>query len=373
MNRPPNLTRQLRRAPTQYLPILRLASGGMAEVWMADAVFEDGESHPVAIKRVHPHLTKDPLYRSMFEDEARLGMALRHPNIVRVYDGREIGDTLIMVMDMVDGASLKAVLDRARDHGSRLPVPVALFIAREVAQGLAYAHGATDAQGAPLEVIHRDVSPHNILLSKQGEVKLADFGLADAKVHETARAADSVAGKLGYLAPEEVLSGTSDHRVDLFAVGVVLWEMLAGERLFQVADPKATVRNVVTKVVPRLSMESPSPSRKVRVSGEIDDLLARLLVREREKRVPSGEALVKDLDRLLGGPEGVAEARRSLALAVGLHCAEGSGDSRPDSLLPERREPLADLLAAFVDAVEQDQTDAGARALNPSDFRLPAT
>ncbi|MBK7153649.1 MAG: serine/threonine protein kinase [Sandaracinaceae bacterium] len=165
--------------PTQYKPVSRIAVGGMAEVWRGTATFEGGDEYPVAIKRVLPHIT-DPLFRAMFKDEARLGMTLRHPNIVPVYDARDIGGTYLMIMELVDGDSLKGLLDRAFEAARPMPEATALYIAQQLAAGIAYAHRAVDANGKPMNIIHRDVSPHNLLLGKNGVVKLTDFGPADA-------------------------------------------------------------------------------------------------------------------------------------------------------------------------------------------------
>ena len=248
-SRSTRLSTKLRRAPTRYRPLSRIATGGMAEVWRAEATFEDGGSHEVAIKRVLPQMGQ-PLYRAMFEDEARLGMLLRHPNIVRVYDARDIGGTFIMVMELVDGDSLKSVLERAHGRGACMPVATALHITRELIRALDYVHTAMDGDGNHLGILHRDISPHNLLLGKNGDVKLTDFGLADARVHEHARSEDLVGGKLGYLAPEIIRRQKADHRIDLFAAAITCWEMLAGRRLFQGNDDRETLMRVGRCQVP---------------------------------------------------------------------------------------------------------------------------
>src|SRR5690606_24356219 len=183
------------------------------------------ERHPVAIKRVLPELAGQPVFRSMFEDEARLGMALRHDNIVRVFDARDVGGTFIMIMELVDGTSLKDLLARAHVRRAPMPVPTAPPVARELARALDYAHTARDEQGRRLGIVHRDVSPHNLLLGRGGRVKLADFGLADASVHETQLDDGMLGGKLGYLAPEIIRQEPTSHQIDIFALGIVLWEM----------------------------------------------------------------------------------------------------------------------------------------------------
>ncbi len=352
------LTTRLRGAPTRYEPTARLAAGGMAEVWRADAVFEDGERHPVAIKRVLPSLANQEVYRSMFVDEARLGMALHHPNIVRVYDARDIGGTYLMVMELVDGVSLKDLLARAHERGAPMPAPLAVHIALQLARALDYAHTATDERGHPLGVIHRDVSPHNLLLGRNGEVKLADFGLADASVHETHLGDGMLGGKLGYLAPEVVRQQPSDHRIDVFALGIVLWEMLCGRRLFQGPTDGDTVRAVAACEVP------PARAHNRGATPELDAFLWEILAASLDARTPTAGHAVAELEALREALD-PSVGERDVALLVGLHLA--SERPRP-SVTPQA---LADLLvqelAVFAEsALVSDPV--GATPLDPDSF-----
>jgi len=329
----------------------------MAEVWKARAVLETGESYYVAVKRVLPELAKQDLYRSMFEDESRLGMLMRHPNVVRVYDAREVAGTYLMVMELVDGTALKSLLDRAHDRGACMPVAAALHVIRQLALGLDYAHLATDERGQHLGIIHRDVSPHNVLLSRNGAVKLADFGLANAAVHQTMRTEELVGGKLGYLAPETVLQKPADHRIDIFAAGIVLWEMLAGRRLFHDDADATTVRNVVRKTIEPVSKYNSS------VTPEVDALVHRVLDRNPDKRIASARALVEDVDAVLKSVDPRVGAR-DVSLLVGLHLAGGRAEPATRGGL----DALAGELDAFVDAAGGAQYDLGAQPLDPSQF-----
>lgn len=353
------ISSQLRRAPTRYRPISRIAVGGMAEVWRADAIFEDGTSHQVAIKRVLPQIGDD-LFRAMFEDEARLGMLLRHRNIVRVYDARNVGNTYIMVMELVDGDSLKGLVERAHKRNARFPIPAALHITRELAKALAYVHTAVDKEGNHLGIIHRDVSPHNILLGRNGEVKLTDFGLADAEVHAHQRDENQVGGKIGYLAPEVIRRSEPDHRIDLFAVGIVLWEMLAGRRLFRGKDDAETVRLVARCVVPEIRKVNPNVPRGVAA------VLDKLLVPFPDSRFGSGHALVDALDEQIEAIDREVGAR-DVSLLVGLHLAqvrkEKPAEERPFAVA----ELLAQELSAFADQAQGDMF-GGDAPLDPSDF-----
>lgn len=352
----------MQRAPTRYEPLTRIASGGMAEVWRGDAVFEDGERYPVAIKRVLPELASQQLYRSMFEDEARLGMALKHENIVRVYDAREVAGTYIMIMELVDGTSLKEILSRAQERGAPMPVATALYISLQLAKALDYAHRAKDETGGALGVIHRDVSPHNLLLGRTGVVKLADFGLADANVHSTQLDDGVLGGKLGYLAPEIVRAEKTTHQVDLFALGIVLWEMLSGRRLFSRETDVQTVRAVGACEVP------PARAHNRNVTEGVEDFLRDILASSPEDRILTAGSVVARLEVLLDeidrevGP-------RDVGLLVGLHLASVA-QSRPPVTTSD---PLALLLAQELEAFAEAAAAAGvspigAEPLDPDSF-----
>lgn len=356
------LSTRLRQSPTSYLPVERIAVGGMAEVWRGEAVFEDGGRHPVAIKRVLPELAKEPLYRSMFKDEARLGMSLCHENIVRVYDARDVGGTLIMIMELVDGTSLKDLLRRAMDRRAPMPVATALHITLHLARALAYAHDVRDSEGNPLGIVHRDVSPHNLLLSREGDVKLTDFGLADASVHETKLGGDMLGGKLGYLAPEIIEQKGATHLIDVFATGIILWEMLAGRRLFDAGSDAATVRAVAACQVPAAS------DFNRRVPWEVDSLLGQLLTCDLEERVQSAGEAAQHLESLIAEVDPDVGAR-DVSLLVGLH--QASRRSIPPSPPSGLAELLQQELQAFLDADNPDaQSFEGAIPLDPDPFRV---
>jgi len=347
---------RFRRGPTRYVPLRRLALGGMAEVWRGEAIFEGGDRHPIAIKRVLPQLAKDPMYRSMFEDEARLGMLLRHENIVRVYDAREVAGTFIMILELVDGTSLKAVLDRAHARRAGMPVATALHMARELLRALDYAHHATDAEGKPLGIIHRDVSPHNLLLGRDGGVKLADFGLADASVHNTSLDGGMLGGKLGYLAPEIIAQKPASSSIDLFAAGIVLWEALCGRRLFQGADDMATVRAVA-------KCDVPIPSKLMRrIPKDVDTIVMRALAKDPAHRPATCEELAQEIDAVLEKLDPHVSSK-DVGLIVGLHLAAEPPPPQPS------HEALVDLFAQELDAFIQGQgPEAGAMPLDPTLF-----
>ena len=218
------------RGPGRYQLGERIAAGGMAEIFAATG--GDGSyAGPIVIKRMLDHLAGDRTFRDMFVDEARLSTRLDHPNVVRVVDFEASEAGLFLVMEYVDGPDLLLVLSRIAKQGRALPPELAVYIAAHTLEALDYAHTAT-ASGRPLNIVHRDVSPSNILLSRRGHVKLADFGIARATERQNESATGTLKGKYGYMSPEQVAGAKLDARSDVFSLGVVLAEMLMGRRLF---------------------------------------------------------------------------------------------------------------------------------------------
>ncbi|MBF5044810.1 protein kinase [Aggregicoccus sp. 17bor-14] len=207
----------------------------MAEVFLAVGVGAEGFEKPVAVKRILPNLAEDRGFVELFLREAKLTVALQHANVVQVFDLGALGGRYYMVLEFVDGENLRALQREAAQRGVALGVREACFIVQQVAEGLAYAHGRTDAAGQPLNVIHRDVNPSNVMVSAAGEVKLADFGIAKAANASSHTQAGMVKGKSGYVSPEQVLRGETDQRSDIFLLGLLLYELLAGRQLF--GDP----------------------------------------------------------------------------------------------------------------------------------------
>jgi serine/threonine protein kinase len=221
-----------------------IARGGMAEVYLGASI--GAVRRLFAIKRILPHYAQESEFLSMFRDEANITSRLQHANIVQVFDFTEINGAVAMVMEFVDGADLRAVLAACEKNKARIQVPHALYIAREVAKGLHYAHARADDQtGRKLNLIHRDISPQNVIISFHGEVKIIDFGVADisaGKVNETKPGI--VKGKYSYMSPEQLTASPLDGRSDVFSLAVVLWEMLAMRRLFSGDSDVETIRKV---------------------------------------------------------------------------------------------------------------------------------
>jgi serine/threonine protein kinase/CRP-like cAMP-binding protein len=275
----------------RYQLLQPIARGGMAEILLARPL--SGARRYCAVKRILPAYSQDLKFVSMFIDEARITIGLEHPHIVRLEDFGQVDGTYFMAMEYVDGRDLAALLHLFGQRGQGLPPVVALAILRDVVDGLVHAHELCDAPGRPLHIVHRDVSPHNILLSSSGEVKLTDFGIAAARNKLSLTTPGMVLGKAAYMAPEQVRGGVLDFRVDLWAVGVVLWECLAGERLF--AGPSAV--DVLDAV---LDAPIPPPSRvRPGIPASLDALTATLLVREPRERPASSRAVLAAFDAIL--------------------------------------------------------------------------
>ncbi len=280
----------------RYFLVDRLATGGMAEVYRAVTRGVEGFRRTFVVKRILSEKAASPTFIRMFCDEARISALLNHPNIVQVYDFGHVGGTYFLAMEYLVGKDVSSLMRVLRAAKVAVPPAIAAFIAREAAIGLHHAHTLRSATGQPLGIVHRDVTPSNIMLLYAGGVKVLDFGIA--KVGAAAAGArdgdGGVKGKFGYLSPEQARAVVDiDGRTDVFALGVTLWEMLVGRRLFAGKDEVETLRNVLTKPVPKPSSLRPE------ISPELDAIVLRALERNREARYPTAEAMALDCDRVL--------------------------------------------------------------------------
>ncbi len=277
----------------RYRVIDRLEAGGMAEVFKAEAIGLQGFKKQVAIKRVLPHLATKEGFIKMFLDEARLSARLSHSNCVQVFD-IGVGDgTYFIVMEFVDGANLRGIIDTLKNSSRSFPMEEAAFIAVELCKGLQYAHGLVDDQGGTLGIVHRDMSPPNVLITKHGEVKIVDFGLAKANTQLEKSEPGMIKGKFSYLAPEAAKGQEVDARADIFAIGIMLWELLAGRRLFMGKTDLETVQMVQRAIIP------PITRLRSDVPPELEPILARALAAEPSQRYSTARELGADLNAFL--------------------------------------------------------------------------
>ena len=299
----------------------RLAAGGMAEIYTAEAVGK-GFGQPIVIKRMLPHLAHDRRFVDMFIDEARLSTRLDHPNIVRVYDFEATEHGLFLVMERVDGPDLLAVLKRCAKMRIKVPTELAVYIACHVLEALDYAHSVS-ANGRRLNVVHRDVSPSNVLLSRRGRVKLADFGIARGSQRQDKTATGTLKGKHGYMSPEQIGGGRIDSRSDIFSAAIVLAEMLMGRRLFTAASDLETLLMVRRADLSRLDKYGAS------IPKSLDAIVRRGLIAHRERRFASAGEFMDVLAQWLAqadaraGASRMAEFVRSLELDGGDLCSLG--------------------------------------------------
>ncbi|HEX8796016.1 MAG TPA: protein kinase [Polyangiaceae bacterium] len=259
-----------------------VAKGGMATLHLGRSVGAHGFARVVAVKRMLPHFAGDPEFVAMFLDEARLAARVRHPNVVPTFDVVAEGDDVCIVMEYVHGVTLWQLLKRAKAGGVRIPPEMGATLLRETLEGLHAAHEAVDESGRPLGIVHRDVSPHNVLVGADGIARVLDFGIAKANVrlHQT-RTGDTLKGKLAYMAPEQ-LEGKPVSRVsDVFAASVVLWETLTGERLHAGANEGETVLRVMQSRPRRPSEVAPE------IGTAFDEVVLRGLAREPAERFPT--------------------------------------------------------------------------------------
>jgi serine/threonine-protein kinase len=287
----------------------------MAQVYLAREPGPNGRK--VALKQILPHLVEDPAFLSMFLDEARIAARLHHPNVVEIYDLGKEGDALFIAMEFIHGEDLRRIEKRAAELSRPLPIPLACRIVRDAASGLDYAHRRTDAQGKSLGIVHRDVSPQNILVGFDGGVKVVDFGVAKAADKATVTASGVIKGKHPYMSPEQALGQEDlDCRTDVFALGVVLYEAVTGIRLFRRATDLQTLQAVAECTVVPPSKVTPG------ISLKLDELLMTTLTRERERRYPSCAELGVALDAFL------ATQPDSSSAAVGSYVSELFTDRR---------------------------------------------
>jgi serine/threonine protein kinase len=271
-------------ADHRYRVIRRLEAGGMAEVYLGEASSLEGFKKRVAIKRVLPHLAQNENFIAMFLDEARLSARLSHANIVSVFDISARDNTYFLIMEFVDGANLKRILESLHRRGQRFGLAEALYVCAEACRGLAYAHQLHDENGRAIGIVHRDISPPNIMLTRQGEVKVADFGLAKAGTQLSQTDPGVVKGKFSYLSPEAAAGREVDARADIFSLGIVLWEMLAGKRLFLGETDYATVKLIQQANIPRLA-----PLHN-QVDEAFEEIILKALTRAPEDRYQNAQA-----------------------------------------------------------------------------------
>ena len=277
----------------KYTLIDRIAVGGMAEIFLARQAGLEGFEKTIVIKRIRPHLSKQPNFVKMFLNEAKLAAQLNHPNIVQIYDLGKISESYFIAMEYVFGRDMRRIIPKADTLGIPFPMVYALKIASSVCEGLYYAHQKVDMYGNALNIVHRDVTPENIFVSFDGTVKVLDFGIAKAANQIEQTRAGEIKGKLSYMSPEQCMGKPLDSRSDLFSLGTVLYEWLTGFKLFT-GDSEVAILKSITEG----KIYAPSYF-KADIPEAVEAILMRALDKDRDKRYQSAWEMQYDLDQFL--------------------------------------------------------------------------
>jgi serine/threonine protein kinase len=273
----------------KYFLVDKIAMGGMAEIFKAKTFGHGGFENQLVIKRILSHLSVNDQFVRMFMDEAKVSVLLQNANIVRIYDFGKIRDNYFIAMECVEGKDAKLILRKLAERRKLLPREFAVYIAMEAAKGLDYAHKRTTLQGQPLSIVHRDVSPSNLLVSYSGEVKVADFGIVKAANCAEDTGAGMLKGKFEYMSPEQASGLELDRRSDIFSLGIILHEMLTGRRLFKTEDEIRTLERIKAGDVDPPSTQNPS------VPARLDEIVMRALARNADDRYQDARELHADL------------------------------------------------------------------------------
>jgi serine/threonine protein kinase len=345
----------------KYYLLDRIAAGGMAEVFRAKAFGVEGFERIVAVKRILPSIAADTDFITMFIDEAKLAVQLNHANIAQIFDLGKVGDSYFIALEYVHGKDVRALFDRLFELDERALVELPCYVAMRICEGLDYAHHKRDASGRPLELVHRDVSPQNMLISFDGDVKLIDFGIAKAAGKEGRTRAGILKGKFGYLSPEQVLGAEVDLRSDIFGVGIVLHELLTGQRLFVGDSEFSTIEKVRSAEITPPHLINPD------VTEGLSRIVMKALSRNPNKRYQTARELQDDLQRFLREQEEPFTRRELSAFMCDLFPEHAEDD----------QEAVGDLRG--VDVPSADATDvtpivepAESKAVNDETREIPA-
>jgi serine/threonine protein kinase len=336
----------------RYEILGEIASGGMATVFLGRVTGAKGFQRLVAIKRLHPHLESEEEFVSMFLDEARLAAKIRHPNVVGTLDVED-DEHLYLVMEYVEGDRLLALLRHSAKTGEKIPPAVAVRIAMDTLAGLHAAHELCDDDGSPIGLVHRDVSPQNILVSVDGSVKLVDFGIAKASARLSVTRDGQLKGKIAYMAPEQTKRSEIDRRVDVFAMGIITWEMLTAKKLFNGESDVEVLNQLLFEPIPRLREVAPT------VPASLDSVVARSLERDPAKRFSTAAEFADALERaskIFGGP--------AATKTIAAHLQKVSGDK----IAKDR----ARVLAGAPPVPDNGATPSGVKRRATGQFSVPS-
>jgi serine/threonine protein kinase len=335
-----------------YKLVDRVAVGGMAEVFKAKRTGVEGFEKVVAVKRILPHLSDNKEFLDMFVDEAKMVAGLTHPNIVHIFDLGKIDSSYYIAMEYVHGRDLRTIQKRAREKGLRMPLDLSLRVVSQVCAALEYAHRKKDERGRPMEIVHRDVSPQNILISFEGEVKLVDFGIAKAATKASSTDRGALRGKILYMSPEQAWGRPIDRRSDVFSLGIVLYELVTDTKPFLASGTEMTILELV-----RQCLVTPPREINPRVPEALDRVIMKALAREPDERYEDAGQMQRGLERILRErpPVSARDLARFLELLFDrAEREEGEVERGAGEAVPEPGPmPLESLLRRF--GIEEDE------------------
>ena len=342
-----------------YTLFEQIGKGGMAQIYLARAETELGATRLAVVKQILPAFADDPRFAEMLIHEAKLAARLSHRHIVQVFDLGKNDAQLYIAMEYVEGFDLNSLLRHCTEQKVALPAPHALGIVADVLEGLDYAHRRDDENEKPLGIVHRDVSPSNVLISFEGEVKLCDFGIAHANDVVKEEASEALKGKAGYMSPEHARSESLDARADVFAAGIILWELLAGRRLYKPKSDIPLIEQARNAEIPTL------PDKGVPKHAELEKIVRRALAKDREERYLSAGAMLRDLEGYLAD---------SGLLASRLKLGEWIASTFGTELIEKRRASERRLPKSVPPPRSSERVRAGAAAVpNPAIPPAPPT
>src|SRR5579863_8775565 len=359
-------------AIAEFEIVRRLGAGGMAEVFLAKKQGAEGTYKVLVLKRILPMHGGSRRFRSMFIEEARLATRLNHPNVVQVYELQDFGDEgLLLAMEYVEGCDLGRLMSGARSKATRIPPWVGAWVIAEASKGLHYAHEKKDEAGQPLEIVHRDVSPQNILLSSEGGVKIADFGIASARVLTEDKGV--LKGKFGYMSPEQARGESVDRRSDLYALGVILWEVLAGRPIHGGLGGEALLDIVRSGII------EPPSTHAEGIPAELEQIALKALGPAREDRYATGREMAAAIGRAIAKQGELIDAG-ALETALG-QLATRTADSEPPSSRPHdsrersddaRTQAAVPLARSLAEGRSSSPPESSARGSRSGDSRRPS-
>jgi len=270
-----------------YLLTQQIAKGGMADLFLSDYLRQDGFRRTVAVKKILPHLAENQDFIKMFIREARLAALLQHPNIVQIIDFGKIQNVYLIAMEYIDGKNLAEIMVHVKEG---LPVDLSVFVIMKICTGLQYSHDKTDDKsGNPLHIVHRDISPQNILISFLGEVKITDFGISKARSEPSMTQAGVIKGKLSYLSPEQALGRVADHQADIYALGLVFYEILSYKKIYRFDNHIEAIRSIPKVNIPPLISLNPG------IPDELNRIVMKCLEKDKKLRYQSAQEIHDDL------------------------------------------------------------------------------